>query len=202
MTSTQAVQLQKVFRKTSVLRGRELAELGFSRVVLSEAVRNSVIERIGRGLYTSANAPITEKHSYVRVAHMTPNAVFCLLTACRIHDITVQNPREVWFAIGPKTWMPKITFVGTRVVRFSGPSLTEGVETVRAEGTELKVYCVAKTVADLFKYRNKFGVDIAIEALRDAMRERKCTPDEIMHYAKICRVARVIEPYLTTCLAL
>jgi predicted transcriptional regulator of viral defense system len=201
MTAAQTVQLQKVFHKTSVLRGRELAALGFSRVALSDAVRRGDIERIGRGLYTSADAPITEKHSYVQVARMAPNAVFCLLTACRIHDITEQNPHEVWFAIGQKTWMPKITFVGTRVLRFSGHALTEGIEIVRAEGTDLKVYCVAKTIADLFKFRNKFGLDVAIEALRDALRERKCTPAEIMRYAQVCRVARVIEPYLTMCLA-
>jgi predicted transcriptional regulator of viral defense system len=202
MTTAQTIQLRKAFHRTTVLRGRELAELGFSRVALSDAVRRGDIERIGRGLYTSSDAPTTEKHSYVQVAHMVPNAVFCLLTACRIHDITVQNPFEVWFAIGQKTWMPKITFVGTRVLRFSGPALTEGIEIVRAEGTDLKVYCVAKTVADLFKFRNKFGLDVAIEAMRDALHERKCTPDEIMHYAKICRVAKVIDPYLTTYLAL
>lgn len=202
MNTQRAVQLQKLFRKAGVLRSRELEELGFSRVEISEAAREGILSRVGRGLYTTDKAPISEKHSYVQVARMVPEAVFCLLTACRIHDITVQNPREVWFAIGQKTWMPKINFVGTRVVRFSGAALTEGVETVRAEGTDLRVYCVAKTIADLFKFRNKFGVDVAIEAMTDALRSRKCTPDEIMRYARICRVARLIEPYLTTYLSL
>lgn len=202
MNTQRTVQLKKLFHTTGVLRSRELEEQGFSRVEISQATREGILSRVGRGLYTTENAPISEKHSYVQVARMAPDVVFCLLTACRIHDITVQNPREVWFAIGHKAWMPKISFVGTRVVRFSGAALTEGVETVRAEGTELKVYCVAKTVADLFKFRNKFGVDVAIEGMTDALRSRKCTPDEIMHYARICRVARLIEPYLVTYLSL
>ena len=97
--------------------------------------------------------------------------------------------------------MPKITFVKTRIVRFSGLALTEGIEIHKCEGAELKVYSVAKTVADLFRYRNKFGLDVALEALRDAMRDRKCTVDELMRFARMRHVAKVIEPYLTAYLA-
>lgn len=201
MATERTSALLAVFQKKSVLRGRDLSALGFSRVLVSDAVKRGQIERIGRGLYTAKHAEITEHHSYVQIASMVPNAVFCLLTACRFHELTTQAPREVWFALGPKAWTPKITFVPTRIIRLSGPALTEGVELHRAEGVELKVYSVAKTVADLFRYRNKFGLDIALEALRDALRDKKCTVDELMHFAKLRHVGKVMEPYLTAYLA-
>ena len=201
MATERTSQLLAAFKKTSVLRGRDLTAMGFSRVLVADASKRGQIERIGRGLYTTKHAEISEKHSYVQVARVTPNAVFCLLSACRFHDLTTQNPHEVWLAVGRKAWMPKITFVKTRIVRFSGLALTEGIEIHKCEGAELKVYSVAKTVADLFRYRNKFGLDVALEALRDAMRDRKCTVDELMRFARMRHVAKVIEPYLTAYLA-
>jgi predicted transcriptional regulator of viral defense system len=201
MTTTQRDWIKKAFEKVTVLRTRDLASMGLSRVVISQAARDGTILRVGYGLYSSPDAELTEKNTCVLVAKAVPNAVFCLLTACRLHDITRQNPREVWFAIGPSAWRPRIDFVGTRVIRLSGKALSEGVETIEAEGVPLRVYCVAKTVADLFKYRNKYGLDVAIEALRDALAQRKCSVADIMHYARICRVARVIEPYITTLLS-
>jgi len=201
MATERTSQLLAAFKKTSVLRGRDLAALGFSRVLVSDAAKRGHIERIGRGLYTTKQAEVSEKHSYVQVARMTPNSVLCLLSACRFHEITTQNPHEVWFALGRKAWTPKITFVKTRIVRFSGLALTEGIEIHKCEGTELRVYSVAKTVADLFRYRNKFGLDVALEALRDALSSRKCTVDELMRFARMRHVAKVIEPYLTAYLA-
>ena len=201
MASEKTSKLLAAFKKTSVLRGRDLTAMGFSRVLVADASKRGQIERIGRGLYTTKQADVSEKHSYVQIARMTPNAVLCLLSACRFHDLTTQNPHEVWFALGRKAWTPKITFVKTRIARFSGLALTEGVELHRCEGTELKVYSVAKTVADLFRYRNKFGLDIALEALRDALHDRKCSVDELMRFARMRHVAKVIEPYLTAYLA-
>ena len=201
MTSTHRDWIKGAFRTTTVLRSRDLASLGLSRTAISQAARDGMIQRVGRGLYVAPDADLTEKNTCVLVAKAVPNAVFCLLTACRLHDITRQNPREVWFAIGPNAWRPSIDFVGTKVIRLSGKALSEGVETIEAEGAPLRVYCVAKTVADLFKYRNKYGLDVAIEALRDALAEHKCSVANIMYYARICRVARVIEPYLTTVLS-
>lgn len=194
-------ELLAAFRETSVLRGRDLSAMGFSRVLVSEATKRGQIVRIGRGLYTAKHAEISENHTYVQIARMVPGAVFCLLTACRFHELTTQSPHEVWFALGPKAWTPKITFVKTRIVRLTGLALSEGIEVHRFEGTDLKIYSVAKTIADLFRYRNKFGLDIALEALRDALRDRKCTVDELMHFARMRHVAKVIEPYLTAYLA-
>ena len=180
-----------------MLRGRELSAHGFSRVLVAEAAKRGLIERVGRGLYTVARPNATEHHSLVQVAQKVDGCVFCLLSACRFHEITTQNPAEVWIAIGPKAWAPKITFVRTRIVRFSGPALTEGVETHEREGVKLQVYSVAKTVADLFRFRNKYGLDIAVEALRDALQQRKCTISEVMRFAKLRRVEKAISPYIT-----
>lgn len=189
--------LRTAFRTSTVLRSRDLTALGFSRVQIADSTKRGLIQRIGRGLYTIENAKITEKHSYVQVAKMVPHGVLCLLTACRLHGITTQNPRDVWLALEPKAWEPKITFVSIRLHRFSGQAFSEGIETIRCEGVDLRVYSVAKTVADLFRLRNKIGLDIALEALRDALKQRKCTTRELMHFARLRHVAKVIEPYLT-----
>lgn len=197
MIETKTSKLLAAFKKSSVLRGRELTSLGFSRVLVAEATKRGLIERVGRGLYTLRQPDVSEHHSLVQVAQTVDGCVFCLLSACRFHEITTQNPAEVWFAIGPKAWVPKITFVKTRVVRFSGPALTEGVEIHDREGVQLRVYSVAKTIADLFRFRNKYGLDIAVQALRDALVQRKCTINEVMRFARLRRVERSIEPFIT-----
>jgi predicted transcriptional regulator of viral defense system len=122
--------------------------------------------------------------------------VFCLLSALRFHDLTTQSPHDVWIAIGPKAWRPRVDGPKIRVFRFSGAALTEGVETHTIEGVTVKVYGVAKTVADCFKFRNKVGLDVALEALRESWRERRASMDDLWLYAKVCRVSNVMRPYL------
>lgn len=122
--------------------------------------------------------------------------MICLLSALRFHGLTTQDPHEVWMAIDFKAHKPSAASPALRVVRFSGPALIEGIEHHALEGVRVSVYSAAKTVADCFKYRNKLGVDVAIEALRDALRSRKTTVDQIHRFAKVCRVANVIRPYL------
>lgn len=202
MPNDRSSELLAAFDKTSVLRGRELTARGFSRALVADAVARGIVQRRGRGLYTAAHAELSENRSYVEVAQRVPNAVFCLLTACRIHELTTQNPHEVWFALGSKAWTPKVDFVKTRIVRFSGRALTDGIKKHEAEGVSLKVYSVAKTVADLFKYRQKFGLDIALEAMRDAIKQRKCTIDDLVHFARMRGVLKVLEPHLMAYLAL
>lgn len=188
--------LGALFAEVSSIRGRELTAKGFSRAFVADAVKNGFLIKSGRGLYSTPEASVSQMHSLVQIAKTVPHAVICLLSACRVHNITTQNPFEVWFAIGGKAWMPKINYVKVRVVRFSGKALIEGVEEKSIEGVTVKVYSVAKTIADLFKYRNKYGLDIAVEALRDALTQRKCTLAEINKFAEICRVSKVMEPYL------
>lgn len=125
-----------------------------------------------------------------------PKGVVCLLSALRFHELTTQAPFEVWLAIGEKAWRPRIEYPPLRIMRFSPTTLSAGVEEHQIEGVAVQVYPPAKTVADCFKYRNKIGLDIAIEALRECWRSRRCTVDDLWHYAGICRVQNVMRPYL------
>jgi len=147
-------------------------------------------------MYTLPDAAITERHSYAEVAKRVPEAVLCLLSALAFHEITTQNPASVWIALRQGARTPALNSPSLRVVRLSGPSLTEGVEDHRIEGVPIRVYSVAKTVADCFKFRNKIGLDVAIEALKDSLRQKKANINGIHRYAKICRVSNVIRPYL------
>jgi predicted transcriptional regulator of viral defense system len=132
----------------------------------------------------------------VEVAKRVPKAVACLLTALRFHELTTQAPFEVWIALPRGAWRPRLEYPQLRVLRFSGASLAEGIETHVIQGVPVKVYNPAKTVADCFKYRNKFGLDVALEALRECWREKKTTIDELNRYAEVCRVRNVMRPYL------
>lgn len=125
-----------------------------------------------------------------------PRAIGCLLTALQFHGIGTQSPHEVWIALDRRAARPRLEYPPLRVMRFSGEALTEGVEQHVVDGVSVRVYCAAKTVADCFKYRNKIGLDVALEALRECRRLRKCSNDDIWRYAKICRVARVMMPYM------
>jgi predicted transcriptional regulator of viral defense system len=125
-----------------------------------------------------------------------PDAAFCLLTALRFHGLTTQSPAEVWIALPEKARRPRLDYPRLRLARFSGAPLTEGIEEHRVEGITLRVYTPAKTVADCFKYRNKVGVDIGVEALRDFSREHRGRATELARFARICRVSRVMQPYL------
>jgi predicted transcriptional regulator of viral defense system len=122
--------------------------------------------------------------------------VVCLLSALRFHDLTTQAPFEIWLAIGEKAWRPRMKYPPLRIVRFSMAALGAGIEKHQIEGVTVHVYTPAKTVADCFKYRNKIGLDVAIEALRECWRARRCTMDDLWHFAGICRVRNVMRPYL------
>jgi predicted transcriptional regulator of viral defense system len=130
------------------------------------------------------------------VARRVPRGVVCLLSALLFHRLTTQLPSDVWLALPPKARRPKAAPVSLRLVHVSGKALTAGVEEHEIEKVRVKIYSPAKTVADCFKFRNKVGQDVALEALRECWRERKATMDELWRYAKICRVANVMRPYL------
>jgi predicted transcriptional regulator of viral defense system len=183
-------------RRAGVLRPRELDGLGVSRIYLQRLCNRGIVERVGRGLYVLADADVTEHHSFAAACKRVPHGVVCLLSALRFHGLTTQLPSEVWIAIDQSARRPRVQQPRIRVVRFSGAALSEGVETIRIENVPVRVYNAAKTVADCFKYRNKIGRDVALEALRDCRRQRKATNDELWHFAKICRVANVMRPYL------
>jgi len=185
-----------IARKAGMFRAHELAKQGIPRVYLQRLEQQGLLVREARGLYRVPNAKITENHSLAEAAKRVSHGVLCLLSALRFHGLTTQNPSEIWLAIGWKTRAPKKDTQPLRIVRMSGKALTEGVEQHQIEGVSVKIYNPAKTVADCFKYRNKVGLDAALEALRDYRRKHRGGMDELWRFAKICRVARVMRPYL------
>jgi predicted transcriptional regulator of viral defense system len=183
-------------RKAGVLRPRDLAPHAIPRHYLRTAEEKGLIQKTSRGLYLPANAPLTEHHSLAEVAKRVPHGVICLLSALRFHDLGTQNPFEVWIAIGNKDRSPKSGSPALRVVRFSGNALEYGQERHVIEGVPVRITSIAKTVADCFKYRNKIGFDVALEALRDCLRRKKATPSAILEAARVSRVENVLRPYL------
>lgn len=179
-----------------LIRACDLAPLGIQRVALTRAVRRGELERIGRGLYGLPGRVVSAQGTLAEVARKVPKGVVCLLSALRFYELTTQSPFEVWLAIENKAVKPKLDYPPLRIVRFSGAALTEGIEEHVVDGVTVRVTSVAKTVVDCFKYRNKIGLDVALEALREAWSAKRMTGDEIWHYAKVCRVANVMRPYL------
>ena len=183
-------------RGVGVFRPRDAAKWGISRTALLRLVDAGKVERVGRGLYVPAGARVTEHHTLAEAAKRVSDGVVCLLSALSFHGLTTQSPHEVWIAIDVKAHKPTPDWPPLRVVRFSGSALTFGVEEHTIEKVKVSMTSRAKTVADCFKYRNKIGVDVAVEALRDYLGKRGRSMDELLAAAKVCRVVRVMQPYL------
>ena len=183
-------------RKAGMLRARELNKHGIPRVYLQRLERQGLLVREARGLYAHPDAKVTENHSLAEASKRVSHGVICLLSALRFHGLTTQNPSEVWLALDWKARAPKNGKLPLRIVRMSGKAFTEGLEEHQIETVNVRVYKPAKTVADCFKYRNKIGLDVALEALREYRRRYRGGMDELWRYAHICRVARVMRPYL------
>lgn len=196
MEPSPADRVLHLARSLGVIRPADLDALGVSRAVLWRLHRQGHLERTARGQYRVEDGPLTEHHSLARVAARVPHGVVCLLSALQFHDIGTQSPSEVWLALPRGAWEPKFDWPPMRFVRLSGPALTALVQEHVVEGIRVRVYSPAKTVADCFKFRNQVGLDVALEALRDAWRRRLCTIDQIWEAARVCRVANVMRPYL------
>ncbi len=194
MKDTDAIMA--LLREQGVIRLHDVKTQGLSLASLYWLHRKGQIVRAGRGRYELPELAATEHHTLAMASQRVPHAVACLLTALRFHGLTTQAPFEVWLALENKAWQPRSTGLPLRFVRFSGAAFTAGVEIHGIEDVQIRVYGVAKTVADCFKYRNKIGLDVAIEALRDALRQRRATVDELWQYAGVCRVQAVMKPYL------
>ena len=183
-------------RRAGVLRPRDLDAEGIPREYLRRLLAEGLLDHPGRGIYVAAGLKPTPYHSLAEACKRVPHGVVCLLSVLQFHALTTQVPFEVWLAIGEKARLPKVDYPPLRIVRFSGPALEDGIKEERIEGVMVKVYSPAKTVADCFKYRNKIGLDVALEALRDCWTKRRATMDELWKAAKTCRVANVMRPYL------
>jgi predicted transcriptional regulator of viral defense system len=181
--------------RRGVLGPRDVAG-GISRTALARLVEKGQLERVGRGLYVPANAKTTEHHTLVEAAKRIPHGVVCLLSALRFHEPGTQNPHEVWLAIDVKARKPKVDWPPIRIVRFSGEALQFGIEEHKLEGLSVRITSREKTVADCFKYRNKIGLDVALEALRDYLRARSRSVDALTKAAAVSRVTNVMRPYL------
>ena len=185
-----------LIRHNVLLRPRDLAGTGIDRKYLSLLAREGFIERVGRGLYALPDADLSEHQTLAEAAKRVPGGVVCLLSALRFHGLTTQAPFEVWMAIENKAWQPRIDAPPMRFVRFSGTAWTYGIDEHDVGGVPVRVYTPAKTVADCFKYRNKIGLDVALEALRETWRARAATMDELWRAAQACRMRNVMRPYL------
>ena len=191
-----APSLIKLLRSHPVARSRWLERKGVSRTKLQRLVKRGDLIRLRRGIYSQPDeSETTEHHDLAGVAMSIPRGVICLLSALRFHGLGTQNPAEVWVAIHGKARKPKIEYPPVKIVRFSGPALEHGVETHQIEGVTVRVTSPARTVADCFKFRNKIGPDIALEALREYRRARRSL-DDLVQAAQEVRVANVMRPYL------
>ena len=179
-----------------IVRPRDIEAIGLPREYLVRLHRQGKLNRPTRGIYTLPDADVTEHNSYAEVTKRVPAATVCLLSALAFHEITTQSPASVWIALPKGARKPALDSPSLRIVRLSGLSLTTGIVNHQIDGVPVRVYSAAKTVADCFKFRNKIGLDIAIEALKDCLHQKRASITEIYRYAKICRVSNVIRPYM------
>jgi len=193
---TYAERVLELANRKEIIRLCDLKEIDIPRVVLTRLIRSGQLEKIARGLYCVPNKPVTEHTSLVTIAIKIPQAIFCLLTALQIHEITTQLPRQIWIAMPRGSHVPKLDYPPIKMIQCSANIYSIGIETIEYDKQTIQVYSPAKTVVDCFKYRNIIGLDVAIEALREVRAQKKATADELWHFAKIARVTNVIRPYL------
>jgi predicted transcriptional regulator of viral defense system len=199
MTSrtTIAERALDIARKQGVARARDFRAASIPATYLSRLCAQGRLVRLGRGIYQIADfSDFHAAHDLAETARRVPHAVVCLLSALRLHDLTTQLPQAVWIAIAHKARSPSNPPINLEIVRASGPALSEGTTTVMIENVQVPVYNPAKTVADCFKYRRRVGLEVAVEALRDALTKRKATRADLWRYAAICRVQPIMRPYL------
>lgn len=187
--------LPRTIRNKRIFRLAEARAVGMHPEQVRRLTRQGRLTRLGRGLYAAASMVPTEHHTLAEVAKRVPKGIVCLLTALRFHSIRTQNPRDVWLAVDRRAAIPKIDFTPVRIVRISGAALTAGIDEHDIEGVTVRVTSPARTVVDCFKFRNKIGIDVAVEALREYRRLRKGTVDELWRQADRLRMTRVMRPY-------
>lgn len=183
-------------RRTGILRPRDVEAMGLPREHVRRLWQRGVLVRIGRGLYALPGDTVAAGQTFAQVTARVPNAVICLISALSFHGVTTQVSDRVWIALGHKARKPTLDYPRIELIRMSGDGLTYGIESHRVGGVEVRVFSPAKTVADCFKYRNKVGLDVALEALRETLSSRRATVDGLWEAAGVCRVTNVMRPYL------
>ncbi len=195
-TTTHEQQVLRLARARTLLRARDVAQHGLPTVALTRLVQAGKLQRVARGLYGLPGAEISEHRSLAEVSARVPKGVVCLLSALRVHEIGTQAPHEVWIAIPPHMTSPRVDQPAIRVVRMSDAALTDGIDHLKIDGVNVPVFTAARTVVDCFRFRNKIGLDVALEALRDGWSQRKFTLDDLWRHATRGRVANVMRPYI------
>ncbi|MEZ4552209.1 MAG: AbiEi antitoxin N-terminal domain-containing protein [Desulfobacterales bacterium] len=183
-------------KRKGMIRAKDLEAIGISRNYLYGLCHEGILKKNARGIYTLPNAPVTEHSSLAEIAKRFPHAVVCLLSALAFYEITTQVPHEVWLAVPRGSWKPNIDYPRLSLTYVTGDAYSFGIQEHNINGVMIKIYSPAKTVADCFKFRNKVGLDVAIEALREVWRSRKASVDELLEAARIDRVSKVMRPYL------
>jgi predicted transcriptional regulator of viral defense system len=195
-TATQEQKVLRLVRARKLLRARDVARHGLPTIALTRLVQAGKLERIARGLYGVPDAKTSEHRSLAEVSARVPKGVVCLLSALRVHEIGTQAPFEVWLAIPLHMVTPRLDQPAIRVVRMSDGALADGVERWNIDGVKVPVFSAGRTVVDCFRFRNKIGLDVALEALRDGWLKRKFSMDDLWRHATLGRVANVIRPYI------
>jgi predicted transcriptional regulator of viral defense system len=196
VNGTQRAEAQAMLESGGIRRLAEFRARGVTAATLARMVEAGEAMRLSRGLYQKPDADITAQHSLAEAAKRVPKGVICLVSALVFHQISLQLPRDIWMAVGITDWLPNGGSPYIRALRFADHYLNDSVETVEIEGVTVKVFGVAKTVADCFRHRNKVGLSVAIEGLKEALRQRKATPAEIGEAAIRGGVWSVMRPYL------
>ncbi|MGD9707751.1 MAG: type IV toxin-antitoxin system AbiEi family antitoxin domain-containing protein [Candidatus Delongbacteria bacterium] len=186
----------QLFEDKKMIRSRDVEAIGIPREYLLRMVSKGLVIRVARGMYCLSDENFKGYESYVEAVMTAPNGVICLISALHFYSTTTQISDKIWMAVKKGSWRPRSDSVQIKYNIFSDNSYNYGIEIHKINNIEIPVYSVAKTVADCFKFRNKIGLDVAIEALKEAIRSKKAGVDEIYEAAKVCRVSRVIQPYL------
>jgi len=195
-TSTSKTDTLIRLAKKGPVRARDLDEAGIPRAYLKRLCDRGVLERVDRGLYRLAEAPVTELSSLAEAAKRVPHAVVCLLSALQVHGLTTESPHAVWVLIDRRARMPKLAYPKLEVVRASGPAREHGVENRVIDGVKVQLTTPAKTVADCFRFRRHVGLEVALAALRDYLKTRKGSIDELVEAARADRIYAFMRPYL------
>ena len=200
-TGTQRDTVRNLFHQKGLVRMRDLRDAGVGSETVARLVREGAVMRVARGLYQLAEAVPDARRSFSEASALVPKGVICLISALQFHELTLQMPSVVWIAIDRTGWKPKIEYPPIRFVRFSSRALREGVKRHLIEGIEVPIFEPANTIVDCFRYRNKIGLDIALEGLRAGLRTKRATPDQLWEFARTARVWSVMRPYVEAMVA-
>jgi predicted transcriptional regulator of viral defense system len=196
MAASQGTRALDLLKDKGMLRLKDFIAEDITPETLARLVRDKQVLRPARGLYQLPNTQIDAAHTLVEASVLVPKGIVCLISALQFHELTLQMPSAVWMAIERTAWRPTSSYPPIRFVRFSGWAMTEGVERYPIQSRQVPITNPARTIVDCFRYRNKIGIDIAMEGLREGIRRRKCTPDQLWQYAKTARVWTVMRPYV------